>query len=77
VADGFIVLNPMASGEVERPGFALDRTQALAVGTGVLGSEGLCLLFQEGVEGSLDQSAADLQGHSLQDAEANVASGSL
>jgi hypothetical protein len=77
VADRFFVLNPMASWEVECPGFALDRARALTVGTGVLGSEGLCLLFQEGVEGSLDQSAADLEGHFLQDAEADVEPGSL
>jgi len=77
VADGFFVLNPMAPWEVEGPGFALDRTQALAVGTGVLRSEGLCLLFQEGVEGSLGQSPADLQGYFLHDAEADVGSGSL
>jgi hypothetical protein len=77
VADRFFVLNPMACCEVECPGFALDRARALAVGTGVLGSEGLCLLFQEGVEGSLDQSAADLKGHFLHDAEADVEPGSL
>jgi hypothetical protein len=67
----------MAAAEVKRPGLALDRTQALAIGAGVLGSEGLCLLLQEGVEGSLDQSAADLQGQLLHDAEADLQARSL
>jgi hypothetical protein len=74
VTERLALLNLMAAFEAKRPGLALDRTKALAVGARVLGSEGLCLLLQEGVEGSLDQSAADLQGQFLHDAEVDVQS---
>jgi hypothetical protein len=67
----------MAPFEVERPGLALDGTKALAVGAGVLGSESLGLLFEQGGDGAFDQSAADLQGQFLHDREADIRSGSL
>ena len=50
MAEGFVLLQLMAAFEVKRPGLAFDGTEALAVGAGVLGSEGLCLLLQEGGE---------------------------
>ena len=64
----------MAAREVERPGLPFDRARALAGRAGVLGAEGLGLLFQEGAERALDQAAADLQGQFLQDAQVDVQS---
>jgi hypothetical protein len=62
----------VAAREVQRPGFALDRTGALTSGTGVFGAEGLGLLFQEGIQGALDQATGRLQGQVLQDGEVDV-----
>ena len=72
VADRFVLLQVMAAFEMEPPRLAVDRTEALALRARVFRSEGLCLLFQEGGDGSLDQSAADLPGQILHDAEVDV-----
>lgn len=62
----------MAAFEVKGPGLDFDRTELLAVGAGVLFSEGLCLLLEERLHGALDQSAADLQGEFFHDGKADV-----
>jgi hypothetical protein len=72
VTEGLVVAGLVSALEADRPGLALDRAGALAVGAGLLGAEGGGLLLQEGGEGALDQPAADLQGQLLQGAEADV-----
>ena len=70
-------MNLVAAGEMQRPGFALDRTESVTGGAGVLWAEGLGLLLQKGIDGALDQAAGGLQGQFLQDAEVDVGAGAV
>jgi hypothetical protein len=76
VADGFAQLQGTAA-DIEGSGFPADAAEAATGRTGLLLSEGLRLLLQEGGERSFGQPRGSSQSHLLHGGQIDVGSRSL
>lgn len=75
MTERLVLLDLLATIEVERPRLSLHEAGSSAVGAGLLRAEGLGLLLQSGSERAFGQSSGGRRGELLQSGEIEVEAG--